>query len=140
MYLLDTNVISDLVSIRPDQNVLTWVASHPADTQFVSAVTVAEILYGVRRLPEGRRRMTLELEIGLLLQDAFADRILPFDATAAECFAVIMTERRSQGRPMSQFDGQIAAIARSRGATLVTRNTRDFELAGVEMINPWLDG
>ncbi|MDH6268361.1 putative nucleic acid-binding protein [Rhizobium sp. SG_E_25_P2] len=137
MILLDTNVISDLVSINPDPGVLAWVGSHPADDQFISAITVAEILYGIRILPEGRRRTMLESEIGLLLRDAFADRIFPFDAAAGECFATIMADRRSRGRPISQFDGQIAAIALSRGAKLVTRNVRDFELTGIEVINPW---
>ncbi|WP_246697296.1 type II toxin-antitoxin system VapC family toxin [Rhizobium sp. G21] len=128
MFFLDTNVISDLVSIKPDPGVLAWVASHPARSQYISAVTVAEILYGVKLLPEGRRRMLLEREIGLLLHDAFLGRILPFDAPAAERFASIMADRRSQGRTMSQFDGQIAAIALSVGATIVTRATRRISI------------
>jgi hypothetical protein len=100
-------------------------------------VTQAEILYGLQLLLKGKRRTALECAIGAIFEEDFAHRILPFDSDAAHVFPDIAVARRAMGRPISQFDGQIAAIARSRGAKLATHNTQDFEHCGITLVNPW---
>jgi hypothetical protein len=136
--LLDTNVVSEVLRTHPDPHVLAWMASQPRASLFTTAVTQAEVLYGLRLLPEGRKRTTLEGVIDLVFREDLRDRVLPFDSGAAEAFADIAAERRRAGLPISQFDAQIAAIARSRGARLATRNVRDFDRCGVTVVNPWL--
>ncbi len=101
------------------------------------AITEAELLYGAALLPSGKRRSALTAEIEGMLEEDFGGRILPFDRLAAQAFAAIAAARRGAGRPISQADAQIAAIARSRGASLATRNVPDFDSCGVEVINPW---
>jgi predicted nucleic acid-binding protein len=103
---------------------------------FTTAVTEAEIFYGLRIMPPGRRRAALE-QMVIAIFEQFADRILPFDSTAAGAYADILSVRRKLGRPLGQSDAQIAAIARSRGAALATRNIDDFVGCGVVLINPW---
>jgi predicted nucleic acid-binding protein len=104
---------------------------------FITTITQAELLYGVEVLPAGKRRMTLFAVIEKLLAEDFQDRILSFDEDSARLFAKIVAGRESAGRPISQFDAMIAAIARSRGAAVATRNTGDFEHCGIRVINPW---
>jgi len=137
MILLDTNIVSELMRPAPAQTVMSWLAAQPAASLFISVVTEAELRYGVMLLPEGRKRAELVSAIEATLAEDFAGRILPFDSAAAVAFAEIAAERRQVGRPISQADAQIAAIARSRGAALATRNVPDFEGCGVEIINPW---
>ncbi len=137
MILLDTNIVSELMRPAPSQAVMSWLAAQPAASLFISAVTEAELRYGVMLLPEGRKRAELVAAIEGMLAEDFAGRILPFDSAAALAFAGIAATRRQAGRPISQFDAQIAAIAHSRGAELATRNVADFEGCGVEIINPW---
>ena len=137
MILLDTNIVSELMRPAPSQAVMSWLAAQPAASLFISAGTEAELRYGVMLLPEGRKRAELVSAIEAMLAEDFADRILPFDSAAAMAFAEISSSRRQNGRPISQFDAQIAAIASSRGAELATRNVADFEGCGVEVINPW---
>ncbi len=139
MILLDTNVVSELMRRSPDPAVEAWVVGHAVETLFFSAVGEAELRYGAAILPAGRRRDTLTSNIEAMLQDAFENRILPFDSDAARVYATIAAARRRAGRPLSQPDGQIAAIAHSRGMTVATRNVKDFEEMGVEVINPWQD-
>lgn len=103
----------------------------------MTAVTEAEILTGIAFLPEGRRRQGLAVIAERLFTNLFAGRVLPFDSDAARVYATIMAARRSAGRPAPQADCQIAAIGRSRGMAVVTRNVRDFEGMGVEVIDPW---
>jgi predicted nucleic acid-binding protein len=97
----------------------------------------SEILYGLRLLPDGRRRRELQAAIVPIFREDLAGCILPFDSEAADAYATVAVDRRRAGRPISQFDAQIAAIARSRGAALATRNVADFEGAGMALINPW---
>ncbi|GLR66947.1 ribonuclease VapC [Acidocella aquatica] len=137
MILLDTNVLSELMRPTPEAAVERWLAEQPAASVFISAITEAELRYGVALLPAGKRRSALAVTIEAMLVEDFGGRILPFDSQAAIAFAEIATARRQAGRPISQADAQIAAIARSRGATLATRNVADFEQCGITIINPW---
>jgi len=137
MTILDSNVLSELMRPSPWPEVEAWVASQPMMSLFITTVTQAEILYGILLLPAGRRREDLSAAVDGLFGVDFAGRILPFDCDAAKAFADISAARRSLGRPISQFDAQIAAITRSRDAALATRNTSDFEGCGIRLINPW---
>ena len=137
MILLDTNVVSELMKLAPEPAVMVWINTLPGSTVFISAVTQAEILYGVALVPEGKRREGLAQAARIAFETYFRGRILPFDPEAAEAFAALAAGRRQVGRPISQADAQIAAIARSRGADLATRNVADFEGCGVEIVNPW---
>lgn len=135
--LLDTNVLSELLRAQPEPAVLAWFSRQSADDLYVSAVTQAEMLLGVRLLPTGKRRAQLEQALQAMFNEDFAGRTLPFDAAAATAYADIVASRRKAGRPISQFDAQIAAIAHARRADLATRNESDFEACGVALVNPW---
>ncbi|MCE2531270.1 MAG: type II toxin-antitoxin system VapC family toxin [Acidimicrobiia bacterium] len=135
--LLDTNVVSELIRTSPEPAVATWASGHPVEDLFFSAVSEAELRYGVAILPVGRRRDTLLFEVEAMLRDAFEDRVLPFDSDAARAYGYIAARRRSSGRPVSPADCQIAAIAASRRMTVATRNVRDFEGMGIEVLDPW---
>ncbi|MXZ25346.1 MAG: type II toxin-antitoxin system VapC family toxin [Caldilineaceae bacterium SB0665_bin_21] len=135
--LLDTNVVSELIRKVPEPAVVSWVSDHPLDDLFFSAVSEAELRYGAAILPTGRRRDTLFLEIETMLRDAFGDRVLPFDSDAARAYGHIAATRRSAGRPIAPADCQIAAIAASRSMVVATRNIRDFEGMGIEIVDPW---
>jgi toxin FitB len=136
--VLDTNVLSELLRLRPDPGVLAWVAAQPAEQLFISAVTQAEMLLGAALLPAGKRRSALQAALEAMFEEDFAGRILPFDAAAAGHFATAVAARQRAGRPVSQFDGQIAATALARRAHLATRNTDDFTDLGLTLVNPWL--
>jgi hypothetical protein len=135
--VLDTNVVSELMRAAADENVLGWVASQPATSLYTTSITQAEILHGIALLPPGKRRDALEAAAEAMFRDDFAGRILPFGSDAARPYARIAADRRRGGRPISQFDAQIAAIARSAGAVIGTRNTSDYEGCGVKLVNPW---
>jgi len=121
----------------PEPAVMVWINTLPGSAVFISAITQAEILYGVALVPEGKRREGLARAARTAFETYFRGRILPFDSEAAEAFAALAAGRRQVGRPISLADAQIAAIARSRGATLATRNVPDFEGCGVEIVDPW---
>lgn len=137
MIVLDTNVLSEVMRPRPEPVVATWLGAQPVTSLFVTAVTQAEILYGLALLPRGRRRDDLLAAARSLFDEEFAGRILPFDSDAAVAYSVIAADRRAAGRPISQFDAQIAAIVRSRGGALATRNTADFLDCGIALADPW---
>ena len=139
MIVLDTNVVSELMRPSPNPAVEQWVATRPAASLFFSAVGEAELRYGVAILAAGRRRAALASAIEAMLREDFAGRVLPFDSAAARAYAEIAARRRATGRPVAQADAQIAAIARSRGMALATRNVRDFENMGIELLDPWAD-
>jgi predicted nucleic acid-binding protein len=137
MIVLDSNVLSEMLRPAPDAGVMRWVEAHSASQLFTTAVTEAEIRYGVARLESGQRKSALASAVdGIFLED-MAGRVLPFDGEAAVAYAAIVADRESHGRPISQFDAQIAAIARIHGADVATRNVRDFEGCGVGVIDPW---
>jgi len=121
----------------PFPAVFAWASSHPPADLFTTTITMAEVLYGIERLPHGKRRDQLLREAESVFVEDFAGRILTFDESSARMFAIIATRRRAQGRPIDEPDAQIAAIARVHDAALATRNTGDFEGCGVRLINPW---
>ena len=136
MIVLDTNVLSELMRREPAREVVDWVRAQPPNLLCTTAVNVAEVRYGIRRLPRGRRRSTLH-EAADEVFSTFADVILPFAATAADHYATVVVERERAGAPISGFDAQIAAICRDHSATLATRNVADFQGLGLSLVDPW---
>jgi predicted nucleic acid-binding protein len=134
--VLDTNVTSELMRPAPDASVRAWVLAAPPADLFTTAITLAEVGYGIERLPEGRRRDRVR-DAAEDVFATFASRVLPFDDAAAGRYAVIVDRRERSGRPIRAFDAQIASICRSVGASLATRNTRDFTDTGIDLIDPW---
>ncbi len=126
MIILDTNVLSELLTPAPSKIVIEWLAAQHPPSVFTTAVTEAEILYGLRLLPEGRLRRDLEAAISPIFDEDLSGRVLPFDRDAADLYATIATRRRSAGRPISQFDAQIAALALSLGSMVASWYVSDF--------------
>ena len=139
MIVLDTNVISEALRPVPEASVLEWLANQPRASLFTTTVTRGEILYGIRLLSDGKRRRGLWDAAKKIFDDDFADQVLRFDTDAADMYAEIAASRRTSGKPISQFDAMIVAMARSRGASLATLNVKDFEDCGVDVINPWAE-
>jgi predicted nucleic acid-binding protein len=137
--VLDTNVLSEALRPVPEPLVLDWLSNQPRASLFITTVTRAEILYGFRILTDGKRRRRLWDAAMKILDEDFADQILSFDSEAADVFADIAASKRAAGKPISQFDAMIVAMARSRGASIATRNAKDFNDCGVDVINPWTD-
>jgi toxin FitB len=137
--VLDTNVVSELMRPHAAPAVSAWVKAQPISNLWITSITQAELWFGARLLRPGQKRQSLEAMLTLIFDEDFAGRIFDFDSAAASAYADILSQRRAAGRPMSQFDGQIAAIARVRGAAVVTRNVADFEGCGLVVHNPWLD-
>lgn len=137
MIILDTNVISEAWRLKPSSRFMTWINSQPRVSLFTTAITEAEVFYGIALMPNGRRRRELESEASTVFDQDFVGRILPFDSSAARRYAEIMAARRRAGQPISEADAQIAAIAHSRGATIATRDVADFADCGVSLVNPW---
>ena len=139
MIILDTNVLSEALRPSPSEKVLRWLAGQEPLAVYITTITVAEVLYGIEVLPAGKRRSRLAAAVDKIFAVEFAGRILPFDEDAARCFAAIVAGRGAAGRPISQFDAMIAAIARSRRAAVATRNTGDFEGCGIRIGDPWAE-
>lgn len=137
MIILDTNVLSELMRPVPAAIVIEWMAGRAPASLYTTSITQAEILHGLMLLPRGRRRAALEAAATAMFTEDFAGRILGFGTDAAPSYAQIASDRRGAGRPISHFDAQIAAIARSTGATIATRNMADFAGCGVALVNPW---
>ncbi len=137
MIVLDTNVVSELMLPTPAANVIDWVARQAAPSLYLSTITEAELRYGVEILPTGQRRERLFAEIEAMFREDFAGRILPFDSHAAQAYAAIAAARRAAGHPINHADCQIAATARSLGASLATRDVNGFRGCGLEVMNPW---
>lgn len=137
MIVLDTNVVSELMRQAPDDGVVSWVDRFPVGDVYLTAVTAAELRYGVARLPDGRRKKGLMIKVAELLAEDFQDQILPFGGYTAAHYAEIAAAREQAGSPISMADAQIAAICRYYGAQLATRNIKDFADTGVQVLDPW---
>lgn len=137
MFILDTNVISELMKPAPSEAVLSWMAVPSKAEIYCTSISQAEILYGIMLLPVGKRRTNIEMAAKGMFREEFGGRILPFGSDAAAVFASIASSRSRAGRPISAFDAQIAAIAITAKAALVTRNVNDFLHCGLNVIDPW---
>ena len=137
MFILDTNVLSAIMSARPAPEVAAWIAGQPDAALFTTTISQAEILAGLAVMPEGRRRDALETAAQAIFADDFNGRVLPFDAAAAATYADIFAARRRVGRSTAPLDLMIAAVARANGAGVVTRDIGGFEDCGVPLIDPW---
>jgi toxin FitB len=135
--VLDTNVVSELMRPEPAPAVASWVRERDRRELRTTVITLAEVRYGIARLPAGRRKQVL-MTAAAEIFDAFADQVLPVDSAAAEHYAIIASSRERAGKPISGFDALIAAVCRSLGAALATRNVSDFDAVGIETIDPWL--
>ena len=135
--VLDTNVVSQLVHPQGSVQIKDWLATRRGYIVYTTSVTQAEILFGIRRLPDGKRRDRMLANALEVFSSDMAGRILSFDSIAADEYSQIVALRERSGRPISQFDGQIAAICRVYGAVLATRNVKDFVGCGVDVVNPW---
>jgi hypothetical protein len=135
--VLDTNVVSELMKPAPATMVARWISEQPATTFYTTSITQAEILHGILLLPTGKRRAALEAAAEAMFEEDFGGRVLPFGGEAARAYAQIAAQRRRSGRPISHFDAQIAAIARSARAAVATRNVSDYEDCGIKVTNPW---
>lgn len=137
MIVLDTNVISEILRPKPEDRVVAWMEGLTGDVA-ITAVTLAELLAGVRRLPEGRRRSVLAAKINTALEPYRETRaILSFDDRAAEQYPDVLVARERAGLPIHTADAQIAAICRVYGAACATRNSKDFTGTGVDLVDPW---
>lgn len=137
MVILDTNVVSEIIKPVCNPNVANWFKSQASTTLFVSTITEAELLFGVECLPTGYRRDELRNLIEKILRERFAGKVLAFDSGAARNYAQIAATRRAAGRPIGYADCSIAGIARSRGASVATRDASGFEGCGIQVLDPW---
>lgn len=137
MILLDTNVVSEVMKSRPEAAVVAWLNGQHSEKLFVSAITIGEIAYGLRILPDGKRRSDLGQRFERFVAQAFDQRVLAYDEMAARIYGELMGDRRERGRPISISDGQIAAIARLNHLAVATRNVADFEDCGIDLVNPF---
>ena len=137
MILVDTNVLSELWRVAPDPCVLSWVDAQAMETLHLSAITVAELRFGVASMPEGRRRSIYQDRLEREVLPAFTGRVLPFDLDASKTYATLMARARREGKVISTADGYIAATAASRALMVATRDVTPFEAAGLKVINPW---
>jgi hypothetical protein len=137
MIILDTNVVSESWKPEPNPAVALWLNAQPVHSLYLCTPVLAELRFGVERLPNSRRRIFLESWVARLEAEAFRDRILPLDSAAAAEFGRLAARRGKLGRRMETMDVLIAGIAASQGASLATRDTSDFDDLGLELINPF---
>lgn len=137
MIVLDTNVLSALMRTSPDAVVVEWLDKQPADSVWLTSITVFEARFGLALLPKGKRRSRLEREFDRVLTEDLANRVLALDEMAAETAAQLAADRRRAGRPVDLRDTLIAGMAQARRATIATRNVRHFEDLDVPVVNPW---
>lgn len=135
--ILDTNVISEIMRPVPDRNVVAWFGETVDEKRSITAITEAELLFGLSLMPAGKRRNDYAAAIARILTGEMRNAIFPFESADAPFFAEVMSSRRRVGRPLKELDAQIAAIALRRGLPIATRNVRDFGDCGVTLINPW---
>lgn len=137
MIVLDTNIVSETMRPRPTPEVMDWLDRQTPIELFVTSVSIGEIHFGLECLDEGRRKLDLQARFQQFLERGFDGRILDYSAKCARQYGKIMADRRSAGRPLSAPDAQIAATCHAHGASIATRNTRDFEQCGISVINPF---
>lgn len=137
MILLDTNVLSALMRRMPERLVVDWLDRQPAESVWITSITLFEVRLGLALLPAGRRRKALQDTFARLLEDDLQNRVLDFDAAAANEAAALAAARQRAGRPVDLRDTQIAGIAVARRAALATRNIRHFADLDVPLIDPW---
>jgi predicted nucleic acid-binding protein len=137
MIILDTNVLSALMHTAPEVSVVAWLDDQPAESVWITSITLFEARFGLALLPTGRRRQSLEAAFTRLLEEDLENRVLDFDCAAATAAASIAAERQKAGRPVDMRDTQIAGIALARRATLATRNVRHFGDLKVPIVDPW---
>lgn len=137
MILLDTNVVSEPLRAAPAEAVVAWIDAQPLETLFLSAITVAELRAGVALLPAGKRRKGLQQSLEQQILPLFAGRVLAFDVACTPAYAELLTRARKQGLAIAMADGCIAAIAKTHGLTVATRDVAPFQAAGVPVIDPW---
>lgn len=137
MIIADTNVVSEIMKTAPSRVLLEWLNAQDTETLYLTTITIAEIGYGLRVLPDAKRRRFLAERFEQFIAHAFEQRILSFDEAAARAYDDIMGHRKEIGRPMNVPDGQIAAIARANGSRIATRNIKDFEDCQIMLINPF---
>ena len=137
MILLDTNVVSEPLRITSDVGVIAWIDAQIIETLYLSAISLAELRFGLAALPLGKRKDKLHTSLEQRILPLFAGRILPFDASASEAYAALRASARAQGRAIAAADGYIAATAASHGLIVATRDAGPFEAAGLKVINPW---
>lgn len=136
MIILDTNVVAEAIRPSADSSVIDWLNQQSAETLFLTSVTLAELLFGIAALPEGKRKHALASTLDGLLK-LFGERILPFETKAAQSYATLATNARAAGKGFPTPDGYIAAIAATTGFSVATRDTAPFDAVGVAVINPW---
>ena len=137
MIILDTNVVSEPIKPHGNPSVQGWLDAQVAETLYLTATSLSELLVGIEVLPAGRRREGLDAGLSELLWTLFGSRILPFNREAATVYARLVSRARASGQHLSIADGQIAAIAEERGFTVATRDTNPFVAAGIPVVNPW---
>lgn len=137
MIILDTNIISEMMKPLPSTKVKAWMDKQESDDLFITTITIAEISYGLGSLPGGKRRDSLESAFKVTLIEAFKNRILSFDESAAYIYGQLMSNRKSIGKPLSILDGQIAAITHVNAMFIATHNTCDFSDCGLNVIDPF---
>lgn len=137
MIILDTNVVSEPLKLRPDAAAMKWLNRQSPGTLYLTSVSLAELLAGVRALPAGRRRADLQAVMSRELTRLFAGRVLGFGEHAAEAYAQVVTSANAVGNPIDFADAAIGAIAMEHGFALATRNSRDFRGASIRLLNPW---
>ncbi|TIP73034.1 MAG: type II toxin-antitoxin system VapC family toxin [Mesorhizobium sp.] len=137
MILIDTNVISEPWKLAPDPRVVAWIDAQAVETLYLSAITVAELRFGIAALPTGKRRETLYERLERDVLPLFMGRVLPFDLDASQAYAELAANAKAVGKAIGKADGYIAATAAARGFMIATRDTSPFEAAGLSIVNPW---
>ncbi|MGC1463324.1 MAG: type II toxin-antitoxin system VapC family toxin [Terracidiphilus sp.] len=137
MILLDTNVISEMMRLRPEPLVAAWLDKQPQEELWTASVVIAELLSGIELMSAGRKQRALREAVEEMIGEDFRGQVLKFDLFAARRYGQIFSSRRSTGRPIREMDALIAGTALANSATLATRNTPDFEDCGIQLVNPW---
>ncbi len=138
MIVLDTNVVSEVMRLKPEPAVLAWLDAQPTDELWLTSIVAAELMFGVARLPDGARKRQLAQAVQITLEEDFAGRVLPFDLASASVYADVCARRERVGLPVAMADAQIAAICLAHNAILATRNRAHFDGLGLAIVDPWV--